>query len=230
MKTIVVPNVIKESTKALGTAIVYALADDPNNTAALVGSSPLRSFKVILTRTRNEYLYPNVPTTPSTNEVLVYSCAPVQSPVNYYPLNEWGAQTEPLAYEMAGRPMQDALTAFFQALFNTADLSTMGLEIGVSLVWRKGSLDIATPFSILPSDFLPADKTAGGAAQFVVNVCSKLPSTTLQAPPDVEEGSAAIRLRIKITDQPPTTTRSQPPQTAPARTLLDIAAIDFQLS
>jgi hypothetical protein len=226
MQTIMAPNAIPVSA-GLGTAIVYALADGFNNTATLVGSSPLRSFKVVLTRTRNEQLYRNAP---STNAVLVYSCAPVQSPVDYHPLNEWGSETQPLAYDVAGRPLKDALIAFFQALFNKTDLSTMGVEIDVSLVWRKGSLDITTPFSILPSDFLLADKTFAGAAQYVVDVCSQLPNPALPAPPDVENGSAGVRLRIKITDQPPTAAGAQLPQAPPARTLLDIAAIDFKLS
>ncbi len=200
----------KETTR-IDTAILEALGASNGNNACLTGTSPVRGYKLSLTLKRNEAFVGR-----PANGLLVYQCAPVESPVDCRPLNLWGQ----LVFDMTGQTLESALQAFFDSIFHQADLTQLSMEAGISLSWSKGSMSAVTAFSILPADLKPADGTAHGVATFVHDKCVALLGTGVLQPPDTD--SAAIRLRVKIT-APDKDTPTGP------RTLLEITAIDFPL-
>jgi hypothetical protein len=188
-------------------AKVIALPDVTGNNAFLTGANPVRSYRVTLKLLRNEKFGPG-PDQPA-NPSLVYECAPVESPLECWAQNIW----PPLTFDKG--PLQAALRNFFEGLFQQANLSSMDLEVGASLVWQNGKLTGATPFSILPKDIKPAGGTADDVADFVFRKCQDLLGTGV--PADV---SPVLRLRVKLATRDPDPT---------SRTVLDITAIDFAL-
>jgi hypothetical protein len=190
-------------------ATVTARSDDAGNGAYLMGSTAVRKFHLALRLRRNETLG-GVP----ANAALIYECATVESPADYWARNIWPAR---IGFDSAaGQPLQAALQAFFDTVFRGADLSTVRLEVGASLAWHAGQLTGVTPFFILPPDpdMIPGAGTAKDLTDFVFGKYDDLLKTG--TPTDV---ALALRLRVKLATNDP------PPQ---QRTLLDIAAIDFR--
>lgn len=189
-------------------ATVTAKSDDAGNAAYLTGANPVRNFHLALKLRRNETFGPH---NARANASLIYECATVESPVEYWTQNVWSA---PIEFDTAGQPLQAALQAFFDALLQSANLSTLKLEVGASLVWQAGKLRGVTPFFILPPDITPGDGTTTSLTAYVFDKYTELLRTG--APSDV---ALALRLRVKLS------TPDAPPM---QRTLLDIAAIDFR--
>lgn len=190
-------------------ATVTAKSDTPDNGAYLTGVNPVRNLHLALRLLRNETLGPrDIP----ANASLIYECATVESPVDYWARNVWPA---PIRFDAGGKPLQGALQDFFDSLLQKTDLSNLKLEVGASLVWQAGKLNGVTPFCILPPDIKPGNGTAGALATFVFDKYDALLKTG--APTGV---GLALRLRVKLA------TPDDPPQ---QRTLLDMAAIDFPI-
>ena len=216
-------------------ATLVAPAEAPGNTACLTGPNAVRSFKISLTLLRNETFGKASPR--PGNKLLVYQCAPTESPIACQPLNQWipTAGTDALQFDMAGyATLQAAFQAFFDGILHTSDLSQLSLEAGLSLAWTKGSMKASTPFSILPSDLPPPGSVgttslpaaAGFAvAAFLFDRCQELlpknAAGALIPPPEVD--SASIRLRVKLTAADPDTPSGR-------RTLVEVIAIDFPLT
>jgi hypothetical protein len=213
-----------DSVKNIDTVTVVARADGSGNTASLTGTRPVRSYKVSLTLLRNETFGTKSPR--PGNKLLVYQCAPVESPVDCRPLNQWvpAPGTEAFQFDAAGQDLKTALSSFFDGLLQRADLSNLSVEAGLFLVWQKGQMKAVTPFAILPADQALAKPTsapssaAGSIADFLNGKCKTL-LDPLVVPPDADQ--ASIRLRVKITT----------PDKTPSdrRTLLEVVAIDFPL-
>jgi hypothetical protein len=189
-----------------------AAGDAPNNQASLTGINPVRNFKVRLQLLRNEHF--GSAKQPADCR-LIYRCPPVESPLDTWPQNLWSPPLPALQFDMTGLTLQTALQAFFTGIFNNEDLTTMNIEVGMSLKWTKAQMTTVTPFCILPVDAPPVGGTATDVANFVFASCGELLGTSVTPP--AETDSAAIRLRVKITV----------PTTSGGRTLLEIAAIDF---
>jgi hypothetical protein len=208
-----------KTTNDLSATTLTARAEANGNAAFLTGTNPMRNYKITLQLLRNERFGELSPQ--PADPRLIYRCAPVESPLDVWPQNLWAPPLPPLSFDMTGFTLETALVAFFDGLFNQGDLSSMRIEVGASLAWRKGRLTAVTPFSILPADSPPTPGTANGVAAFVFGKCSELLGTG--APRPQETDSAAIRLRVKITA--PNTLD----QLTEGRTLQEIAAIDFPL-
>jgi hypothetical protein len=208
------------SANSLDTATLVAAVGSPGNNACLTGTNPVRSYKVSLTLLRNEAFGAASPR--PANKRLIYQCAPVESPLDCRPLNRWvpDASADALVFDIAGQPFQTALASFFGGLFNKADLSKLSIEAGISLAWSKGSLEMVTPFAILPADFPSAGGTADTLAGVVNGLCTQFLGPGLSPPSDAD--SASIRLRVKIT-------APDPDVPAGRRTLIEVTAIDFPL-
>jgi hypothetical protein len=116
-----------------------------------------------------------------------------------------------------------AIGQFLAAILSDADLDRVNVEAGLSLVWTKGFLDVATPFSILP---IPQADGVQPKLTSIVTVLSSGCDAVLKSAgpglPDVDAKSARIRLRLKISTK-------YPENSVTDRTLLEIAAIDFPL-
>jgi hypothetical protein len=216
-------------------ATLVAPAEAAWNTACLTGANPMRSFKISLTLLRNEMLGKASPR--PGNKLLVYQCAPVESPLDCRPLNQWVplSGTDALQFDMTGQPnLQAAFQAFFDGILHASDLSNLSLEAGLSLAWTKGNMKGNTPFSILPSDLPPAGSVgtpgkpaAAGAvvAAFLYKRCQDLLAKDSTSPPSppAEVDSASIRVRVKLTAADPDTPSGR-------RTLVEVIAVDFALA
>jgi len=195
----------------IDTATVTADPKEPGNNAYLTGTTPVRDYKVSLTLKRNETFNNR-----DAHPLLVYQCAPVEYPEDSRPLNRWG----PLEFDMTDQALNTALPAFFEGIFHGADLAKLDLETGLSLLWSKGAMSMATPFSILPVDIKPGNGTAKDISDVVQKKCEKLLGGTSKKPSETD--SAAIRVRVKITAPDNNTPHGR-------RTLVEIPAVDFAL-
>jgi hypothetical protein len=206
-------------TPTLDVATVAALAAAAGtggavNSAFLLGAEAVRNFRVNLLLTRNETFLNKQP----ANPVLVYQCAPVDSPYEYRAVNLWAPPQPPLAFEApSGATLKDAIQQFFTAVLNGASMpDDASAEVGIFFVWSSGKLDAVTPVAMIAGG-----QVAGGAAQLadaVFQICNGvIPSGAAFA----DLSSPAIRLRVKLMTNSDITGVTRP--------LVDIAAIDFPL-
>jgi hypothetical protein len=197
-------------------ALAAAGAGGTVNSAYLLAAGAVRNFRVNLLRTRNESFAVGVEA--PANPVLIYQCAPVDSPHEYRAVNLWAPPLPPLRFFAQGAKLSDAIGQFLTAVLHGAFMpNEASAEVGIFFVWSRGKLDAVTPVAVIAGDQV-AGPTAADLSTAVFNICSGvIPSGTALA--DLE--SPAIRLRVKLT------TNSENPGVK--RPLLDIAAIDFPL-
>jgi hypothetical protein len=207
---------------SLKRVVVTALANDPNNTAYLIGdqdttkSVAVSNFRPSLLLTRNEKIG-----TEHLDLSLVYECPKVESPHEIWVHNSWPVPpAESLKYQPEqGQTLRDALKIFFDKLFNSARLDTFAVEVNACLEFRRESLLAHTPYSVVAIDMMPASVDAVADRVFIKcrDLLGTLGRDEVLAPPEVD--ASALRLQIKIGLKGDSV----------KRTLLEIAAVDFPL-
>jgi len=93
---------------------------------------------------------------------------------------------------MTDQALNTALPAFFEGIFHGADLAKLDLETGLSLLWSKGAMSMATPSQF----FLWTSSQEIGNRERHQRCCSKkmrkAPGGTSKKPSETD--SAAIRV------------------------------------
>jgi hypothetical protein len=145
--------------------------------------------------------------------LLIYNCAPVASPRECWAQNIWSM---PLIFDPKAPSLEKALGGFFDGILKGADPASVLLEVGASLVWKNGKLDIVTPFSIVPNDIPRGD--AAAIASFIHGKYQDLVRTSKPDP----KVKAALRLWIKISS-------NSVSNEVNGRVLMEVRAIDFAL-
>jgi hypothetical protein len=126
----------------------------------------------------------------------------------------------PLLVDPGSTGLKDALTEFFTNIVGVKT-ANIKMEIGASLVWRKGVLSLVTPFVVMPWDIIDVMNPGGDDGSYgIYTKCTALLGAGTPKPPNVDQ--AWIRLRLKITGVPIAGQEV-------GATLLEIAAIDFPL-
>jgi len=180
------------------------------------GRMCVRNFRPSLRLVRNETIH-GVRLDPR----LIYQCAPVEAPRESWARNAFTAPAPypSFRYEReAGQSLKDALGSFFRGLFQDADLTSLGVEVGAALDMQRGALAVSTPYSIVPLDLAPSDAQA--IADFVFYKCHELLGGTggnVARPPEMEV--ALLRLHIQVTAV----------VNGARRELFRIDALDFEL-
>lgn len=200
-----------KGSKESPTATVIARAEIPGNNARVAGANAVQNYKATLNLRRNETFGPGPDR--RANSLLIYNCAPVSSPRECWAKNIWSM---PLIFDPKAPSLEKALSDFFDGILKGADPASVLLEVGASLVWKSGKLDIVTPFSIVPNDI-----PKGNAATIAGFILGKYQDLVRTSKPDPKV-KAALRLWIKISSNSVSNETN-------GRVLMEVKSIDFAL-
>jgi hypothetical protein len=197
--------------KAQLTAAVIAPAEVPGNDARVVGTNAVQNYKAVLNLRRNERFGPGQER--DANPLLIYNCPTVASPLECWAQNIWPMN---LTYDAKPGKLLDALEGFFSGVLTDADPASVLIEVGASLVWKSRTLDVVTPFSIVPNDIPKGDATE--LAKFVNAKYQELVKTSKPG----NDVKSALRLWVKIS-------LNSVSGQLKGRILMEVKAIDFPL-
>lgn len=193
------------------TAVVIAPAEVQGNDARVVGTNAVQNYKAVLSLRRNERFGPGQER--DANPLLIYNCPPVASPLECWAQNIWPMN---LTYDARPAKLPEALKDFFSGILKNADLASVLIEVGASLVWKSGKLDIVAPFSLVPNDVPRGDATE--LARFVNEKYQQLVATSKPG----DDVKSALRLWVKIS-------LNSVSEQLKGRILMEVKAIDFPL-
>jgi hypothetical protein len=192
-------------------ATVIAPAEVPGNDARVIGPNAVQNYKAMLNLRRNERFGPGQER--DANSSLIYNCPPVVSPLECWAQNIWPMN---LTYDAKPGKLLDALNDFFSGILKNADLASVLIEVGASLVWKSGKLDVITPFSIVPNDI-----PRGDATELATFVNGKYQELVMGSKPG-NDVKSALRLWVKIS-------LNSVSEQLKGRILMEVKAIDFPL-